>query len=62
MAATIAKGCWLDGDSAAPSALVEAVLDEWFRAWRLGKAANSVKAIESQVKVDILPAWGRPLR
>ena len=22
-----------------------------------GKAANSVKAIESQVRVDILPAW-----
>ena len=44
--------------SEAPSAILAAVIDEWFRAWRLGKAANSVKAIESQVKADILPAWG----
>ena len=43
---------------AAPSALVEFVLEEYLRAWRNGKAANSVKAIESQIKVDVLPAWG----
>jgi integrase len=44
--------------SAAPSVLLAAVVDEWLRAWRLGKAGNSVKAIESQIKVDVLPAWG----
>jgi integrase len=42
---------------AAPSATVEAILEEYLRAWRLRKAANSVKAVESQVRVDILPAW-----
>lgn len=44
--------------SAAPSVLLAVVMGEWLRAWRLGKAANSVKAIESQIKVDVLPAWG----
>src|SRR6476659_1436558 len=41
--------------SAAPSALLEAVLDEYLRAWRIGKAANTVKGVESQVRADILP-------
>jgi integrase len=44
--------------SPSPSALLAVVIEEWLRAWRLGKAANSVKAIESQIKVDVLPAWG----
>jgi Phage integrase central domain/Arm DNA-binding domain len=44
--------------SAAPSAILAVVVAEWLRAWRLGKAENSVKAMESQIKVDVLPAWG----
>jgi integrase len=44
--------------SSAPSAMLAAVIEEWLGSWRQGKADNSVKAIESQIKVDVLPAWG----
>src|SRR5262245_38445328 len=43
------------GRSSVPGSKVETVVAEWLKSWRQGKAANSISAVESQLRIDILP-------
>jgi integrase len=38
--------------------IVSAVLAQWLEAWRRDKRDNTVKAVERQLKTELLPAWG----
>jgi integrase len=40
-----------------PVMATELVLEQWLKAWRIGKAANTIKAVDRQLKHDVIPAW-----
>jgi integrase len=48
----------VDAPTSVAELLVSAVVAQWLEGWRRDKAANSIKAVERQLKTEILPAWG----
>jgi integrase len=48
----------VDAATSVAALLVSDVVAQWLEGWRRGKAANSIKAVERQMKSEILPAWG----
>jgi integrase len=48
----------VDAPSQVAAVIVGAVVEQWLEGWQRDKAANSIKAVERQLKTEILPAWG----
>jgi integrase len=48
----------VDAPSQVAVLIVSAVVAQWLDAWRRDKRDNTVKAVERQLKTEILPAWG----
>jgi integrase len=38
--------------------IVSGVIAQWLEAWRRDKRENTIRAVERQIKTELLPAWG----
>jgi integrase len=48
----------VDAATSVAALMVSDVVAQWLEGWQRDKAANTVKAVERQLKSEILPAWG----